>query len=63
MIQVSMEDVAKAVGVHCSTVSRVLAGKGGKGRIAPATQERIRLVARQLGYVAKPPVLLRKAVV
>jgi DNA-binding LacI/PurR family transcriptional regulator len=34
---VSMGDVAKAVGVNCSTVSKVLAGKGGKGRIALAT--------------------------
>ncbi len=58
-----MGDVAEAVGVHCSTVSRVLGGKGGRGRIAPATQERIRLAARQLGYVAKPPVLLRRSVV
>jgi len=58
-----MGDVARVVGVHCSTVSRVLGGKGSRGRIAPATQERIRQAARQLGYVAKPPVLLRRAVV
>ena len=47
---VSMKDVALAAGVDKSTVSRVLSGKGDQWRVCPATQNRIREVAHQLGY-------------
>jgi transcriptional regulator with XRE-family HTH domain len=47
---VSIKDVAEAAGVSKSTVSRVINGQGKATRISPATQERVRAVARQLGY-------------
>jgi hypothetical protein len=53
---VSISDVARVAGVHRSTVSRVLAGQGAKGRICPATQARILTAASQLGYVRKPAI-------
>jgi DNA-binding LacI/PurR family transcriptional regulator len=49
--------VARAAGVDKSTVSRVLNGKAGKGRIAPATQNRVIAAARQLGYTLNPKAL------
>jgi hypothetical protein len=48
--QVSMNDVSKAANVSISTVSLVVNGKADRRRISPATQERVRAVARQLGY-------------
>jgi len=53
-LSVSINAVAKAAGVDKSTVSRVLSGKAAQGRICPTTQEKIRTVARQLGYTANP---------
>lgn len=47
--RVTIRDVAAAAGVSVTTVSHVL---NGKGRIDPATSERVQLVARQLGYRA-----------
>ena len=43
-------DIARAAGVSKTTVSLVLSGKGDRNRIARATQERIRTVARQMNY-------------
>lgn len=47
--RVTIRDVAAAAGVSVTTVSHVL---NGKGRIDPATAERVKLIARQLGYRA-----------
>lgn len=47
---VSHQDVARAAGVSQSTVSRVLSGKVEGGRITAGTRDRVRAVARQLGY-------------
>ncbi|MEU3574619.1 LacI family DNA-binding transcriptional regulator, partial [Kitasatospora sp. NPDC036755] len=44
---VTLIDVARAAGVSKSTASNAL---GGSGRVAEATRERIREVARELGY-------------
>ena len=44
---VSIKDIAQAAGVSHSTVSRALKGTG---RMAPATRERIRRIAQELGY-------------
>lgn len=46
-MRVSIKDIAKAAGVSHSTVSRALASNP---LIAPATQNRIKEIARQLGY-------------
>jgi hypothetical protein len=46
----SLSDVARGAGVTKTTVSIVLNGKGDKGRICRDTQNRIRAVARELGY-------------
>lgn len=43
----TIADVAARAGVSTATVSRVLAGLGGA---RPATRERVRLAARELGY-------------
>lgn len=51
---VTIHDIARAVGVSPSTVSRALSGKG---RISTATRERIRRVAEELGY--RPNMLAR----
>lgn len=53
-MRVTIHDIARIVGVAPSTVSRALSGKG---RISPATRERIRKVAEELGY--QPNVLAR----
>jgi LacI family transcriptional regulator, repressor for deo operon, udp, cdd, tsx, nupC, and nupG len=45
---VGIEDVARALGVSSATVSRALSGRG---VVADATREKVRRVARQLGYV------------
>src|SRR3970040_2485194 len=46
----TLRDVAREAGVHVSTVSRVLNNQAAAGRITPDTEERIREVARRLGY-------------
>lgn len=45
---VGIEDVARAASVSITTVSHALSGRG---RVAPATQDRVRRVADELGYV------------
>jgi DNA-binding LacI/PurR family transcriptional regulator len=45
----TIRDVAAAAGVSVTTVSHVL---NGKGRIDPATADRVRVITRQLGYRA-----------
>ena len=47
--KVTLRDVAKRAGVHVSTASRAL-DEGGSGRIGPATIERVRSAAEDLGY-------------
>lgn len=49
MNQATLADVARATGVSVSLVSLVLAGKGAK-RCSPATEAKIRKVAKELGY-------------
>lgn len=46
----TLRDVALEAGVHVSTVSRVLNDQAAAGRITPDTEERIKEVARKLGY-------------
>jgi DNA-binding LacI/PurR family transcriptional regulator len=46
-VDVTIKDVARAAGVSASTVSRVLTGNP---RISPETQEKVRLVLRNLKY-------------
>jgi LacI family transcriptional regulator len=46
----TLRDVAREAGVHVSTVSRVLNDQAAEGRITQDTEERIREVARRLGY-------------
>ena len=45
---VTMEDLAKAAGVHSRTVADALKGTG---RVAPATRERVLRLAQELNYV------------
>jgi LacI family transcriptional regulator len=45
-----LRDVAREAGVHVSTVSRVLSDQAAAGRITPDTEERIKEIARKLGY-------------
>ncbi|WP_342069794.1 LacI family DNA-binding transcriptional regulator [Yoonia algicola] len=47
--RVKLKDVAAASGVHYSTVSRVMR-PGSSGRISEAVAQRVREVARELGY-------------
>jgi LacI family transcriptional regulator len=47
--KVTLRDVAAAAGVHVSTASRAL-DTAGSSRIGPATTERVRNVAAELGY-------------
>lgn len=49
MRRVTLRDIAKEVGTSTATVSKVLSGRGGD-LISNATRERIREVARTLGY-------------
>ncbi|MEI6516339.1 MAG: LacI family DNA-binding transcriptional regulator, partial [bacterium] len=51
---VSIMEVAKAAGVSKTTVSRVLNGKLDRFRIGRDAQERVRAVARQMGYQPDP---------
>lgn len=46
----TLRDVAREAGVHVSTVSRVLNDQAAAGRITAETEQRIRHVARRLGY-------------
>jgi len=46
----TLRDVAREAGVHVSTVSRVLNDQAAAGRITADTEQRIRDVARRLGY-------------
>ncbi|ASR35539.1 LacI family transcriptional regulator [Prauserella marina] len=48
---VTLADIARTAGVHVTTVSRALRGSDDIGR---ATAERIRSVAKQLGYLPNP---------
>lgn len=48
---ITLRDVANASSLSLTTVSAVLAGKHANLRIAEATAERIRKIARDLGYV------------
>jgi len=48
-----IEDVARAVGVHASTVSRVLNPRTA-GRVSDAVAKRVRAAAKRLGYAADP---------
>jgi LacI family transcriptional regulator len=48
-----IEDVARAVGVHASTVSRVL-NPSASGRVSEAVARRVRAAAKRLGYAADP---------
>jgi LacI family transcriptional regulator len=47
----TLSDIASAAGVHPTTVSRALRGGDGVGR---KTAERVRAVARELGYLPHP---------
>ena len=49
--RVSIKDVAREAGVSVTTVSHAL---NGKGRLNPETRERVREVARKLGYSPNP---------
>ncbi|MEV5041247.1 LacI family DNA-binding transcriptional regulator [Microbacterium sp. LMI1x-1-1.1] len=46
----TLADVARAAGMSRTTASLVLSGRGDEMRIAEASQERVRLVAAELGY-------------
>lgn len=48
--RVRLRDVAQRAGVAQSTASAVLAGRADEARIAPATCERVRAAAAELGY-------------
>lgn len=52
---VKLEDIARCVGVSKVTVSKALANKSG---VSEALRERIRIVAKQMGYV---PISVQKA--
>ncbi|MEB3371776.1 LacI family DNA-binding transcriptional regulator [Saccharopolyspora mangrovi] len=47
----TLADIAEAAGVHATTVSRAIRGGEGVGR---KTAERVRAVARELGYLPNP---------
>jgi LacI family transcriptional regulator len=46
----TLSDVAAAVGLHVSTVSRILNGQAQAGRISSVTEARVRGVAAEMGY-------------
>jgi len=48
--RVTLTDVAGQAGVSTTTASYILNGRSGQMRISPITQERVRKVARELGY-------------
>ena len=47
----TIEDVANALGMHKSTVSKALSGTG---NVSPGTRERVRVAAREIGYEPNP---------
>lgn len=47
----NIRDVARAAGVSVTTVSHALSGRG---RVAPATRERVLRIAEDVGYAANP---------
>jgi len=51
MARANRNDVARRAGVAPSTVSNVLNGRASALRIADSTAERVRLAARELGYI------------
>ncbi len=46
----TLRDVARRVGLHESTVSRILSGRAALGRISAETEQRVKLAAKELGY-------------
>ncbi len=48
--QITLDNIASAVGVSCTTVSRVLTGQSKKYRISDKTRELVQETARELGY-------------
>lgn len=46
----TLRDVARSVGLHESTVSRILSGRAALGRIPAETEQRVKLAAKELGY-------------
>ncbi|MCX7914765.1 MAG: LacI family DNA-binding transcriptional regulator [Verrucomicrobiae bacterium] len=60
MKSVTLEQVARAAGVHRTTVSRALRNHPG---IPPATRDRIVKIAKQLGYRPNPLVSIYQAYV
>ena len=46
-----IEDVARRAGVSVATVSRALSGRG---PVSPATRDKVRAMADELGYVVSP---------
>lgn len=55
MAQPTMQDIANALGVSKMTVSRALRGVG---RVKDSTREDVRRMARELGYLQSPQVVL-----
>lgn len=51
MVKVTLKQVAQASGVHYSTVASILNHAGGNSRFSPQTQQRVKQVADELGYV------------
>lgn len=51
--RIGLRQIADAAGVSPSTVSLVLNNHGGESRIAPETQEKVRHIARDLGYMPR----------
>ena len=52
--RVTLHDVAARAGVSTTTASYILNGRSDEMRIAPATQERVRPRAVELGYRPNP---------
>jgi len=48
--QITLDNIASALGVSCTTVSRVLTGQSKKYRISDRTRERVQETAREMGY-------------
>ncbi|MDE2359460.1 MAG: LacI family DNA-binding transcriptional regulator, partial [Betaproteobacteria bacterium] len=51
--RITIEDVARAAGVHASTVSRAL-NPGKQGLVTGAVAARVAATARRLGYTPDP---------
>ncbi len=50
-MKITLQSIAKQLGVSTTTVSRVLSGQSRKYRISPATEKLIRQTASELGYI------------